>query len=119
MNRLRIAKPEEVEKIKDASDLAPGAYVLALDTNQGTILGVVRPVVEVDPVHFPEGMQDKLKYLFIRDVETHLEAKGAPAYYFNVVAAPENEQYMKTVEHFGAEKVSKAPEIRFKKPLQG
>lgn len=117
MNRLRLATEEEIAKIKDTSDLGPTCYVLALDTQQGTILGVVRMPVEVDPVYFPEGLSDKLKLFFMRDIETHLSAKGAMSYYFNIVASEENQAWIDTAKNFGAQQVSKVPELRFMKPL--
>lgn len=110
-----MATPEEVEKIRETSDLDPTCAVLALDTQAGTALAVVRAPIEVDPVYFPEGFTDKLKVFFIRDIETYLSAKGFTSYYFNIDS---NEQeWIDVVKNWGAEVVSKGSEIRFKQTL--
>lgn len=116
MNRLRPATPEEVEKIKNESDLGANTYVLALDTQHGTAVAVVRMAVEADPVHFPPDFPTKLKLLFMRDIETHLAAKGATEYYFNIHA--DEEPYITAMtKTFEAQQVSQVPEFRFRKNL--
>ena len=117
MKRIRVATVEEVESIKGVSDLDPSCIVLALDTGSGTPLAVVRTAIEVDPVHFPPDFPDRLKMVFMRDVETVLAAKGVDHYYFNIVNAPETQTYRDTMIHWGATPVSEAPETRFKKVL--
>jgi hypothetical protein len=115
MKRLRLATQEEIEAIKDSSDLDVGCSVLALDTQQGTAKAVIRSCIEVDPVYFPDEMNDKLKMFFGRDIETHLEAKGVTHYYFNV--ACDQEEWQKVVETWGAQRTSKVAEFRYKKIL--
>lgn len=115
MKRLRLATPEEIESIKATSDLDVGCNVVALDTQQGVAKAVIRPCVEVDPMYFPEGMSNKLKMFFGRDIETHLEAKGITHYYFNI--ATDQEDWQKIVETWGAQRVSSEPEFRYKKIL--
>ncbi len=115
MNRIRLATPEEIESIKSTSDLDVTCSVLALDTQSGTAFAVVRTPVEVDPVHFPEGWTDRLKAMFMRDVETVLSAKGALSYYFNVKAS--DTEWIHSVETWGAERTSLSEEYRFKKIL--
>ena len=115
MKRLRLATSEEVEKIRDNSDLDPSCIVLALDTQVGTALAVVRMPVEVDPVYFPPEFSDKLKVFFMRDIETYLAAKGATSYYFNILA--EDEKTIEVMKHWGSEQVSTGKELRFKQTL--
>lgn len=115
MKRLRLATPEEVERIRETSDLDPTCAVLALDTQVGTALAVVRAPIEVDPVYFPEGFSDKLKVFFIRDIETYLSAKGATSYYFNVHLT--DEKWIENIKSWGCEQVSEVSEIRFKQTL--
>lgn len=115
MDRLRVATPEEIEEIKLSSDLDPTCAVMALNTAAGVAKCVIRLAVEVDPVYFPEGFPDRLKAVFMRDVETHLAAKGALSYYFNIDA--EDSTWQTVVKSWGSEQVSKQPELRFKKIL--
>lgn len=114
VNRIRIATPEEVETIQAVSDIQ-GTTVLALSTPEGTPLAVVRTVVEVDPMFFPEKLSDRMKAMFIRDVETVLTAQGVHKYYFNVHAS--NEKMLTYSTHYGAVALSTEPEIRFSKVL--
>jgi len=112
MKRLRLASPEEVESIKAESDLDPTCLVVALDIQGGTALAVIRTVCEVDPVFYPKDFSDRMKLIFIRDVETFLSAKGVGSYYYNLPA--DDTIYHETMKHYGAEQVSKVPELRFK-----
>lgn len=118
MNRIRLASEEEVKAIAPVADLDGTCLVFALDTQQGTPLGVVRTVVEVDPVVYPDswrGTNERLKMLFQRDLETIIFAKGAAKYYFNVHA--DDETMVKAMGTLGAENISTAPEFRFRKRL--
>lgn len=112
MNRIRLATVEEVESIKKYSDLADGDIVLALNTQQGVPLAVVRTAVEVDPVIYPEGLHDRMKAMFQRDVETILVAKGVTRYYFNVHVS--NTPMLEVAKTLGAEQMSTEPEYRFR-----
>jgi hypothetical protein len=115
MNRLRAATPDEVESIKLTSDLDAGCLVLALDTQSGTALAVVRTAVEVDPLYSPEGFTTKQKAFFMRDVETFLAAKGVSNYYFNIDA--DATEWQENLKKWGSSQVSVRPELRFKKVL--
>ena len=115
MKRLRLATEAEVEIMRAGGDLDPTCQVVALTTQSGSPLAVIRLAIEIDPVAFPTDFPDRLKALFIRDIETHLAAKGVTSYYFNVTAS--DEAWQKTVLNWGAEQVSREPEIRFKKAL--
>jgi len=112
MNRIRLATEPEVEAIKKYTDLDESCMVLALSTQQGSPTAVVRTVVEVDPVVYPDGLHDRMKAMFQRDIETILVAKGIRGYYFNVLA--DNEAMLKVAETLGATQLSKGPELRFR-----
>jgi hypothetical protein len=112
MNRIRLATPEEIEAIKMKSDLDDSCIVLALSTQQGVPTAVVRTAVEVDPVIYPEGLHDRMKAMFQRDIETVLEARGVKKYYFNVHVS--NTAMLEVAKTLGAEQMSTEPEYRFR-----
>jgi len=114
INRIRVAIPEEVKSIQDKSDCT-GCTVLALDTPEGVALAVIRTALEVDPMIYPDGLSDRMKAMFVRDVETVLAAQGAAKYYFNVHAS--NEKMLDYAKHYGAIQQSTEPEIRFVRGL--
>lgn len=114
MNRIRIATAEEVKSIESKSD-SQGCTVLALDTQEGTPLAVIRTVVEVDPVIYPEKLTDRMKAMFQRDIETVLAAQGVLKYYFNVHVS--NDKMLKVAGTLGATQQSSEPEFRFFKVL--
>ena len=115
MEPLRPATEQEVAGIADFADLGPGCSVWALDTPQGVILGVVRQAWELDPVFFPPNLQDRWKVVFARDVANGLLMVGVPQFYFQVDAS--DKTWQQIVEKWGAETVSAAPEMRYKKVL--
>lgn len=112
MEPIRLATKEEIEAIREQADLTPGSTVWRM----GEITGVVRPVMELDPVFYGEAGEQK-KLLFVWGVENMLRATGAPAYYFNVPAKEEFDRYRTIVKKWGAEQTSPEPEYRFKKEL--
>jgi hypothetical protein len=112
MNRIRPATLEEIEAIRTKSDLDDSCFVLALNTQQGVPTAVVRTAVEVDPVHYPEGLHDRMKAMFQRDIETVLVAKGVAKYYFNVHVS--NQAMLDVAKTLGAEQISTEPEYRFR-----
>lgn len=115
MNRLRLATPEEVEKIKDQSDLDQTCVVFALDTQKGTALGVQRVATEIDPIIVPKEWDNRSRSIFWRDLETAIWAQGAKSVYFNI--AVNDVEWIKVMKNYGAEQVSLQPEFRFKKVL--
>jgi hypothetical protein len=115
MNTLRLATEAEVESIKSVGDLGGTSTVVALDTDKGPILAVIRRPVEVDPVIWPEGTSDKTKYVFWRDIITGLKFQAVESLYFNIRA--DNTSMLKIAESLGAETISPAPELRWKKVL--
>ena len=115
MNRVRLATQEEVEKIKPVSDLDEHCVVFSLDAHNGTGVAVRRICQEIDPMVCPDEWNTKLRAMFVRDLETVMAAQGVKCYYFNVAAA--DEQWQSVVKNWGAEQVSIAPVLRFKRTL--
>lgn len=115
MNRVRLATTEEVESIRDKSDLDTGDVVFALDTQKGTGLAVRKLCMEIDPMFPAPDWDTRLRSMFTRDLETVLFAQNVPCYYFNVLASDTDWQHV--VETWGAEKVSPEPMIRYKRTL--
>lgn len=117
MNRVRLATESEIAAIKDTSDLDVGCRVVALNTQQGTPIAVMRMCTEINPVHFPENMTTKLKLLFMRDLETVLWGQGVTHYYLQIPA--NDQEYIDNMrENFKAEQVSPSPELKFKKIIE-
>lgn len=115
MQEVRPATPEEVKSIESYSDLDETCAVFALDTPQGTILAVRRLAVEIDPLLYPEGLDNRWKVIFARDIAHILMGGGVTKYYFN--APTDDEKWLNVIEKYGAERVSRAPEHRYKKVL--
>lgn len=114
IKRIRVATPEEVEKILTTKD-GRGGTVLALDAPEGILYGVIRTAVEVDPILYPEGASIRTKTVFQRDIETVLAAQGVSQYYFNIHCS--NESMLSVAKTFGAIQQSTEPEFRFVKVL--
>ncbi len=115
MKRIRLATAEEIESIKDKSDLDVGCNVFALDIGKGTGFAIRRVCTEINPMISPESWDLRPRLMFIRDLETVMAAQGATHYYFNVAA--EDVEWQENVKHWGAEQVSESLELRFKKIL--
>jgi len=115
MNRIRLATPEEVDSIKDGSDLDTGDVVFALDTHKGVGKAVRRVCTEIDPMFPPPEWDTKLRAMFVRDLETVLWSQGGTHYYFNIDA--EDTDWQHVVETWGASKVSPKPMLRYKRTL--
>jgi hypothetical protein len=112
---IRLAKPEEIEKLKEKADIDVGCTVLALDGKNGTDFAVMRTITEVDPIFFDNSTPDSRKALFVWGIENMLRMVNLPFYYFNV--AVDEAAWRSVVEKWGAEQTSLAPEIRYKKLL--
>ena len=113
MDSIKLATPEQVEKIRATSDLGPTSVVLAM----GEDLAVVKQVTEIDPVYFAENSNTSRRLMFIWGIENWLRLTGTPAYYFNVHADAENAPWRKVVETHGAHMLSTDHEFRYKKEL--
>jgi hypothetical protein len=117
VDNIRFATPEEVESIKEKSDLQPGCIVLAFE-NAATgkpDLAVIRLAHEVDPAFFAEGTTDRRKAQFMWALAQHLRLSQVPSFYFQSDVA--NEAWHNVAKTFGAIQVSPGPEFRFKVPL--
>jgi hypothetical protein len=71
--------------------------------------------VEFDPLISPPDTSLAKKFAFMWGVENYLRLNNTPHYYFNVHTT--DETWVKNLQHWGAQPVSKEPEIRFKKVL--
>lgn len=111
MDKIKLATPEQIERIKDTSDLSATSAVYAM----GEDLAVVKTVSEIDPAYFAESSSTQRRLLFIWGLENMLRGIGVPAYYFNVHA--NEDAWRKVVETHGAVATSTEPEIRYKKEL--
>lgn len=107
LEKIRPATLQEVEKIKESSDLTPLSQVLAM----GDSLAVWRIANELDPFHFGTASNSQ-KYMFMWGLQNLLRGSGATEIYFNVAVA--DEHFRQVVETMGAEPVSKEPEVRYK-----
>lgn len=118
MRHLRIATPEEVEAIRDKSDLLPEhTQILAWDNARGGAdIAVIRNCFEVNPVIYAEGTNDVRRAKFLFALEERLLGAGVDRYYFELDAS--NSHYIKVAENFGAQQVSPHPEIRMLKVIK-
>ena len=112
MDIVRLATPEEIDSIKDYSDLTSASSVI---TFGGKDFAVYRMAPELDPVIFAPDTTDKRKLLFLMNIETALRLQGMREVYFNIHA--DDEDWIKVAEHWGAKPTSTQPELRFKKAL--
>jgi hypothetical protein len=109
MEPIKIATTEQIKSIEENSDLSPGCSVWSM----GRVLGVVRPVVELDPIHFQDA-PDRDKALFLWGMQNMLRANGTPALYFNIHASDQMARLREIVEKLGAKPTSTEPELRYK-----
>ena len=113
MKPIRLATPEEIKSIEAHSDLHDGCTVLAFGDGEDTDFAVLRNVIEIDPLLTKDN--PKRKALFVWALENMLRFQGIKRYYFNI--APEDAAWKDTVEKWGAQQTSTAPELRFRKDL--
>ena len=113
MKHLRLATLEEIDGIRDRADLMPdNTWVYALDAEKGTPdIAVVRRCVEVNPVIYGSETTDPRRARFVYALEERLLGAGVDRYYSQFDASKED--YMKTMEHYGFERVSSVPEYRY------
>jgi len=106
--KIRLATPEEIKEIEHNSNLTPMCRVLKL----GEMIAVWRMAHEIDPLH-PNGASLQRQFKFMWGLENILKGSGVTEYYFNVPA--DDTTYHKALEeHFGAERLSKQPDYRFR-----
>lgn len=108
IERITLATPEEVEAIKDKSNLTPSCRVLKMDE----VIGVWRICHELDPL-IPNGASNSKLFRFMAFAEHLMKGAGATEYFFNVPA--DDPTYHAAIEkHFGAERLSKQPDYRYR-----
>jgi len=118
MQHIRVATEEEVNKIRDKSDLMPGyTQVLALDNDKGSAdLAVVRNCYELNPVIYAEGTNDLRRARFLYSLEERFLGAGVDRYYFMLQA--DDAHYIKVAKSWGAEQVSPHAEVRMLKVIK-
>jgi hypothetical protein len=107
VEHIRLATPEEIDKIKDDACLTPMSRVLAM----GDILAVHRVAHELDPVFF-NGAPVTRMYKFLWGVENIFKGMGLTEYFYNTPA--DDPKYHKILEELGAQRTSKAAECRWR-----
>lgn len=107
LDHIRQATPEEIEAVRESSNLTPMSKVVAM----GEIRGVWRVAHEIDPVHFNGAPITKV-YKFLWGMENILKGAGVTEWYFNTPA--DDTEYGKVLEHLGAKRISKQPDYRWR-----
>lgn len=106
--KIRLATEEEVQEIADQSNLTPMCRVLRLSE----MTAVWRLSNEIDPL-IPNGASNQRWFKFMWGIENILKGAGVSEYFFNVPA--DDTRYHKAIEeHFGAERLSKQPDYRYR-----
>lgn len=118
LKHIRLATEDEINTIRDKSDLLPGGtQVLALDNDKGGAdLAVVRRCVELNPVIYADETNDLRRARFVYALEERFLGAGIDRYYFQVDVSKTD--YINTLKHWGAEQVSPVPEYRFLKVIK-
>lgn len=108
LKHFRLATSEEIEGIRDKSDLMPGhTEVWELDGS----LAVVRNPVEVNPIIWSPDINDRKKATFMWLLEERLLGAGVDRYYSQIDC--KDEHWQKVAENWGFERVSPVPEFRY------
>ena len=107
MEKIRLATIEEIDTIKDKSNLNSRSTVWQLEG----MLGVCKVVNELDPV-FLNGASTKQFCKFVWGLEYIMKGAGWDSYHFNVKA--EDREYNELIQEFGGERVSMQPDYRYK-----
>ena len=118
LKHIRLATAEEVESIREGSDLTGTYSVFALDRREGKPhLAVLKPTMELDPVYFSEGCSSAEKTRFIWGLEERMLGGGITKYFFNVSA--DDKEWQENLRSWGAIQQSPGPELRFARSLGG
>ena len=114
---IRLATPEEVEKIASSADLTPTSAVWAWPNPKGdTDVAVFRQCTEIDPMFFAETSGSQRRVLFIWALLNMARANGVREVYCDVDAEG-FEDYIETLKKMGAEQTTLKPQFRFKMVL--
>lgn len=117
MKQLRPATIEEIESIKEESNLTQTSQVVALDTPLGPILYVVRQAVELDPVHMPKGSNAHHFGAALRDISNWFLGGGVTTFFFNLHCEDADGEYGEFMEKWGCDRLSKKPIYRYRKDI--
>ena len=111
---VRLATTEEVEKIRESSDLsnATSVWVWPNESKEPDTV-VVRSCMEADPMHFGKDSGNQRKALFGWTLFNMLRSNGVREVYFNVDSEG-MEDWIAILEKLGAEKTTLKPQYRFK-----
>ena len=112
MDIIRLATLEEIESIKDTSDLS---FATSVVTFGGKDFAVLRNCFELDPMHFHPDTDNRRKLSFGMNLETSLRLQGIKEFYCNV--ASDNLPWQAVLKNWGMEPTTDYPQIRFKKVL--
>lgn len=107
LEKIRLATPEEIEKIESNSNLTPMSKVLAM----GDMYAVWRVAHELDPLH-PNGASTPRMYKFLWGIENIMRGSGVTEYFYNTPA--DDPTYHKFIEELGAQRLSKQPDYRWR-----
>ena len=111
---IRLATPEEVEGVKDHSDLTPLSQVWVWPNEKGTPdIAVLRNCLETDPVIFGETSGGQRKALFYWSLCNMLRASGRGEVYFSI-DADSPQEYIDILKKMGGEQTTEKPQLRFK-----
>lgn len=114
---VRLATPEEVEKIRETSDLTNATSVWVWP-NEGkdSDMAVVRNCLEIDPMHFGKDSGHQRKALWGWTLFNMLRSNGVKEIYFNIDAEG-MEDFTSILEKMGASRTTAKPQYRFRMNL--
>jgi len=124
MFRVRPATTEEAKNILEREfaaghglELTERAILVVFENAKGEAqdYAVLRTALEIEPVGFAPESSTSRRFNFIQNLETFARLSGIPEYYFSIV--PDDVEWQKTVEKFGAERISN-PVLRYRKNLR-
>lgn len=117
LDKIRLATPEEIAPIAEASDLTPRSVVYAFENKKTGVpdLMVVRQCIEFDPMLMAPESGIQRRVAFTWGLETVARNAGNTEYYFNL--RPEDTEWIANVRKWGGEQITPSPELRFKKLL--
>lgn len=108
LDKIRLATLEETQAIEKEANLTPMCRVLKL----GEQTAVWRVAHELDPF-IPGQASLKEQFRFLWGVECILKGAGVTEYFYNVPA--DDTTYHEAIEkHFGAQRLSKQPDYRYR-----
>lgn len=111
---IRLATVEEINEIKDFSDLGMNTAVWVWPNDKGeSDKAVIRQCTEIDPILFGANASVQRKMLFAWSTLNMMRVLGVQEVYFDVDAEGA-EDYIEVLEKMGAQKTTVKPQFRFK-----